>query len=58
MVEHEPIPANHELLTFNNVYITPHSAFYSVEAIEELRTKTTKNVVDVLAGQKPVYVVV
>lgn len=58
VVEHEPIPANHELLIFNNVYITPHSAFYSVEAIEELRTKTTKNVVDVLAGQKPVYVVV
>lgn len=58
VVEFEPIPKDHELLTFNNVYITPHSAFYSVEAIEELRTKATKNVVDVLAGHQPLYVVV
>ncbi|BDH62641.1 2-hydroxyacid dehydrogenase [Ureibacillus massiliensis 4400831 = CIP 108448 = CCUG 49529] len=58
VIEHEPIEAGHELLTFDNVYLTPHSAFYSEEAIEELRTKATKNVVDVLAGQQPTYVVV
>lgn len=58
VVEFEPIPADHELLTFDNVYITPHSAFYSEEALEELRTKATQNVVDVLAGRNPKYVVV
>ncbi len=58
VVEHEPIEIGHELLSFNNVYLTPHSAFYSEEAIEELRTKATKNVVDVLAGYQPMYIVV
>lgn len=58
VVEEEPLKAGDELLNFDNVYITPHSAFYSVEAIEELRTKATKNVVDVLQGHQPAYVVV
>ncbi|WP_343228091.1 C-terminal binding protein [Sporosarcina aquimarina] len=58
VVEHEPILKGHELLEFPNVYITPHSAFYSVEAVEELRTKTAKNVVEVLQGLVPSYQIV
>lgn len=58
VVEGEPISLDHELLTFDNVYITPHSAFYSVEAVEELRTKAAKNIVDKLAGTAPAYVIV
>ncbi|WP_194841181.1 C-terminal binding protein [Sporosarcina cascadiensis] len=58
VVEFEPIPKDHELLDFSNVYITPHSAFYSVEAVEELRTKAARNVVEVLLGLAPTYQVV
>ncbi len=58
VVEEEPMLANHPLLAFPNVYITPHSAFYSVEAIEELRTKTARNVVDKLHGHQPKYIIV
>lgn len=58
VVENEPIGLGHELLSFDNVYITPHSAFYSVEAVEELRTKAAKNIVDKLAGSVPAYIIV
>ncbi len=55
VVEIEPIPLESELLTLPNIYVTPHSAFYSEEAVKELRTKTAKNVVEVLQGVKPTY---
>lgn len=58
VVEIEPVPEGHELLGFSNVYITPHSAFYSVEAVEELRTKTARNIVEALEGSVPTYQVV
>jgi len=35
--------------------LTPHTGFYSIEALEELQTKTARGVVDVLQGNKPVY---
>jgi D-3-phosphoglycerate dehydrogenase len=38
-----------------NVILTPHTAFYSVEALEELQTKCATDVARVLAGQPPVY---
>jgi len=41
-----------ELLEFENVIITPHSAFYSDEAIIELRTKAALEAKRVLTGQK------
>jgi D-3-phosphoglycerate dehydrogenase / 2-oxoglutarate reductase len=34
---------------------TPHTAFYSVEALEELQTKCASDVARVLSGQKAVY---
>lgn len=58
VVEEEPLTKGHELLAFDNVYITPHSAFYSEEAVVELRSKAAKNIVEKLAGQKPAYVIV
>ena len=58
VVEEEPISLGHELLSFDNVYITPHSAFYSEEAVKELRSKAAKNIVDKLAGTVPAYVIV
>ena len=51
----EPPPENSPLLGRDNVILSPHTAFYSVEALDELQTKTARGVVDVLTGQKPVY---
>lgn len=51
----EPPPANSPLLGRDNVIITPHTAFYSVEALEELQVKAARGVVDVLTGNKPTY---
>lgn len=41
----EPPPSGHPVLRHPRVLLTPHSAFYSVEAEEELRRKTARNVV-------------
>jgi len=57
VVEIEPIPHSSELLQLPNVYLTPHSAFYSEEAIVELRTKTARNILQVLEGKTVEYLV-
>ncbi len=57
VTEIEPLPSSSELMKFPNVYITPHSAFYSEEAIVELRTKTAMNIVQVLEGKSVEYLV-
>ena len=35
--------------------LTPHTAFYSVEALEELQTKCASDVARVLSGEKAIY---
>lgn len=57
VVEEEPIDENHPLLTMDQVILTPHVAFYSEESMEELKQKTASNIVSVLQGEKPKYVV-
>lgn len=37
--------------------VTPHAAFYSTSAIEELETKTARNVASVLRGEVPATIV-
>lgn len=49
----EPIPAQDELTTFDNVVLTPHLAWYSEESYEELKRRTIANVADVIAGRTP-----
>ena len=39
----------------DNVILTPHTAFYSIEALEELQTKCATDVARVLSGEKPIY---
>ncbi len=51
----EPPPADSPLLGRDNVIFTPHTGFYSVEALDELQTKAARGVVDVLKGEMPVY---
>jgi D-3-phosphoglycerate dehydrogenase len=51
----EPPPADDPLMGRDNVIFSPHTGFYSVEALEELQVKAARGVVDVLTGNKPVY---
>ncbi|MFN8221654.1 MAG: C-terminal binding protein [Gaiellales bacterium] len=53
----EPPPADHPLLGLEQVVVTPHAAFYSDAAIEELQTKAARNVVTMLCGEVPATIV-
>jgi D-3-phosphoglycerate dehydrogenase len=55
VVATEPLASDSPLLNRDNVILTPHTAFYSVEALEELQTKCAGDVARVLSGEKPVY---
>ncbi|MBM7691547.1 D-3-phosphoglycerate dehydrogenase [Peribacillus deserti] len=55
VTENEPISLDSPLLKMDNVIITPHSAWYSEEAMIELRQKAAKNIVHVLSGEKTPY---
>jgi len=57
VVATEPLPIDSSLLGRSNVILTPHTAFYSIEALEELQTKCASDVARVLSGEKPVYAV-
>jgi len=51
----EPLAKDSPLRGRDNVILTPHTAFYSVEALEELQTKCASDVARVLSGEAPVY---
>ena len=52
VLEQEP-PVSSPLFGRDNVILTPHTSFYSVESLEELQTKAAEEVVRVLSGQPP-----
>jgi len=49
----EPPPANSPLLELENVILTPHSAWSSVEAVTELQSKAADEVARALTGRSP-----
>jgi D-3-phosphoglycerate dehydrogenase / 2-oxoglutarate reductase len=51
----EPLPKESRLIGRDNVVLTPHTGFYSVEALNELQTKCAADVARVLSGETPVY---
>jgi D-3-phosphoglycerate dehydrogenase len=53
----EPVPRDSPLVGHPRVVLTPHSAFYSVEAEQELRRKAAQNLATWLAKGRPEYVV-
>jgi D-3-phosphoglycerate dehydrogenase len=52
VLSQEP-PTTSPLMGRDNVILTPHMSFYSVESLVELQTKAAEEVVRVLAGQPP-----
>jgi D-3-phosphoglycerate dehydrogenase len=55
VVTTEPLAKDSKLIGRDNVILTPHTAFYSVEALDELQTKCATDVARVLSGEPPVY---
>ena len=51
----EPPAADHPLLGRDNVILTPHTAFYSEDALLDLQTTVATDVATVLGGGKPKY---
>jgi D-3-phosphoglycerate dehydrogenase / 2-oxoglutarate reductase len=57
VLEKEPPDSKNPLLKMENVVLSPHIGFYSEESISELKSRTAKNVSDVLTGRWPGSVV-
>lgn len=55
VVATEPPAKDSPLLGRDNVIVSPHTAFYSIEALEELQSKCASDVARVLSGEKAVY---
>jgi lactate dehydrogenase-like 2-hydroxyacid dehydrogenase len=53
VLETEPCKPNNPLLKLDNIIITPHAAFYSVDSLHELRNKASLEVLRILKGEKP-----
>ena len=57
VLEKEPPDPQNPLLKMENVVLSPHVSFYSVESISELKRRTAENVSAVLKGRWPKSVV-
>lgn len=55
--EEEPLKSTDPLCQFDNVILTPHSAFYSEESVLQLRTSIMNQVISVIKGEKPIYLI-
>jgi len=53
----EPPAEDDPLRSHDRVILTPHAAWHSSESVVELREKAAKNVLDVLTGEVPHYLV-
>ncbi len=53
----EPLPVGHPLLAFDNVLVTPHVAAWTKEAKLRMLSEATDQVLAVLAGRRPSYLI-
>ena len=51
VVDSEPADFNSEIFSFEDVIFTPHAAFYSETALEEVRRRSAENVTNFFAGE-------
>jgi D-3-phosphoglycerate dehydrogenase len=52
----EPPDRNHRLYGLDNVVLTPHTSWFTSEAMERLEMTAAKSAMDVLHGRRPQYV--
>ena len=57
VLENEPPDFNNPLLSLDNVLITPHAAFFSEDAMAEVRSRAAQEVIKVFKGELPGYIV-
>lgn len=57
VLEKEPPNGSDLIVSHNNTIVTPHAAFFSIEAKEEMQIKTAENAIRVMNNEKPKYVV-
>lgn len=55
VLDQEPPPQDHLKHGLDNLLITPHLAFYSEEATQDLQRRSAMAVADVLQGKNPVH---
>ena len=58
VVDEEPANFNSRIFQYDNVIFTPHAAFYSETALEEVRRRSAENVTHFLSGEGKVEYVV
>lgn len=51
----EPLGADSPFCKLDNVVLTDHTAYSTMEGVQELKTKAAQNVIDVLTGTSPKY---
>ncbi|MEV6926691.1 C-terminal binding protein [Dactylosporangium sp. NPDC051485] len=57
VVDPEPLPAGHPLLTQPRAVLTPHAAWYSEESVSELKRRVMANAIAVCEGLAPADIV-
>lgn len=57
VAEGEPLDKNSNLLELDNLIITPHVGWYSIESNELLKREVAKNIAMILKGEKPKNIV-
>ena len=55
VLSNEPPSTDFVLLNRENVILTPHTAYYSEDALLDLQTKAAEDVANVLSGKEPRY---
>jgi D-3-phosphoglycerate dehydrogenase len=55
VVATEPLAKDSPLLGRDNVILSPHTAYYSVESLAELQTKCASDIARILSGEKAIY---
>jgi phosphoglycerate dehydrogenase-like enzyme len=55
--EPAPLPRDHPLQRMPNVIMTPHGAYYSVEALTDMLHKVTQEALRVLRGNPPQFLI-
>lgn len=51
----EPVPRDSRFMALDNIVMTDHAAYNTVEGVAELKEKSARNIAAVLQGKKPPY---